>query len=275
LGDGIDSSTDIVTSLISFFTANIIAKPPDRTHPYGHSRAETIATKVLSFVIFFAGAQLAYTSIQKLFVPEEIAIPGAIAIWVTLISIAGKLFLAFYKFKAGKKTGSLMLIADAKNMRNDVVISLTVLVGLFVTINFNFGLFDVITGLVVSIWILKVAWDIFRETSLELMEGIEDKEIYNDLFNAVDEIKEANNPHRVRIRKMGSFYVIDMDIEVDGEKTVFEAHEICKKVETVIKSRIENVYDIIVHVEPLGNYEKEEKFGLSKVDSEILKSEEG
>ncbi len=269
LGDGIDSSTDIVTSLISFFTANIIAKPPDRVHPYGHARAETIATKVLSFVIFFAGVQLAYTSVQKLLIPEEITIPGIMAIWVTLISIAGKLFLAFYKFNTGRKTSSLMLIADAKNMRNDVVISVTVLIGLFVTINFNFGLFDVITGLIVSVWILKVAWEIFKETSLELMEGIDDDNVYSQLFAAVDNIENAFNPHRARIRKLGSLYVIDLDIEVEGRKTVTEAHEICKRLEKEIKLKIENVYDIIVHVEPLGNEEEEEKYGRSKKSGTI------
>ncbi len=264
LGDGIDSATDIVTSIVTLFTSKIVDRPPDKGHPYGHGRAETVATKALSFIIFFAGAQLAYLSIKSISSGAERSVPELYAIYFVIISIFGKAFLAFYKYKAGKKVNSSMLIADSKNMMNDILISFSVLLGLIFTFIFKMPLLDMITALIVSIWIMKVAFDIFLETSIELMDGLEDQTIYNKVFNATCGVEGVRNPHRTRIRKINTMYVIDMDIEVDGNLTVTEGHDISKKVHDCIQNQIENIYDVIIHVEPIGNEEETEKFGLSK-----------
>ena len=95
------------------------------------------------------------------------------------------------------------------------------------------------------------------------MDGINDPSIYNKIFEAVFSVEGVHNPHRTRVRKLSNMYVIDLDIEVNGDLTVHEAHEIAKKVEKKISENIDNIYDIIVHIEPLGNVEHREKFGLS------------
>ncbi len=264
LSDGIDSSTDIVTSAITLFTGKIISKPPDIEHPYGHARAETIATKLLSFVIFFAGAQLALSTIHRLIERQSIEFPSPVTVYVTLFSIAAKAFLALYKFRVGRKIGSAMLIADAKNMRNDIVISSAVLVGLIFTFVFRLPVFDPVTALLVSAWIMRVAFGIFIETNAELMEGHEDHELYRKIFLAVEEVPEAFHPHRTRVRKIGSMYIVDLDIEVDERLTVGDAHIIAQKIEEIIAARIENVYDVLVHVEPIGNIEQRERYGVSR-----------
>ena len=264
LGDGIDSATDIVTSIVTLFTSKIAARPPDEGHPYGHGRAETVATKALSFIIFFAGAQLALTTVRNLFVSTERGIPNFFAFYFVVISIFGKAFLAFYKYNAGKKVNSSMLLADAKNMMNDILISISVLIGLIFTYLLKMPIVDTVTALIISIWIMKVAFDIFLETSVELMDGLTDQTIYNKVFNATCGVEGVKNPHRTRIRKINTMYVIDMDIEVDGTLTVTEGHDISKKVHDCIQNTIENIYDVIIHVEPIGNKEETEKFGLSK-----------
>jgi len=264
LGDGIDSATDIITSVLTLFTSKIADRPPDEGHPYGHGRAETVATKALSFIIFFAGAQLALTTIKKIFVNSEGSIPDFFAIYVVVISIFGKAFLAWYKYKAGKKVNSSMLIADSKNMMNDILISISVLIGLIFTFVLKMPIVDTVTALIISLWIMKVAFDIFLETSVELMDGLEDQTIYNKVFNATCGVEGVRNPHRTRIRKINTMYIVDMDIEVEGNLTVTEGHDISKKVHDCIQDQIENIYDVIIHVEPIGNKEETEKFGLSK-----------
>ncbi len=194
VGDGIDSTTDIVTSLVILFTVKIISKPPDRGHPYGHNRAEAIATKILSFVIFFVGAQLALSTISRIIENKAYPIPSRLAIYVTLISIAGKLFLTFYHFTIGKKIDSSMLVANGKNMQNDIIISIGVLIGLLFTNILKISLIDSITAFIVSLWIMKTAFEIFLETSNELMDGIEDPSVYNKIFNAVCTVDGAFNP---------------------------------------------------------------------------------
>lgn len=263
VGDGIDSAIDILTSLLTLWVAKIIEKPPDEQHPYGHGRAETIATRILSFIILYAGIQLIITSVQDIITGKAGTIPGLMAIVVTLISIALKLFLAWYKHAIGKQENSSMLIADAKNMRNDVVLSAGVLLGLILTNTLALPMIDKIIAFFLGLWIIKVAIGIFVEENSELMEGVSDTGIYAVLFKSVSDVKGAYNPHRARIRKIGSYLIVDLDIEVAGELTVFEGHEIAKQVENSIKKSIDNVYDVLIHVEPLGNFEENEKYGLS------------
>ena len=263
LGDGIDSASDILTSGISLFASHLMNKPPDRDHPYGHGRIETIATKIISFIIFFAGIQLAGSSIRRLFSGETTKVTY-LAIIITGISIAGKLFLSIYKFAAGKKIKSLLLIADAKNMRNDIVISVGVLIGLLLGKLTGLFWIDSVTALLVSIWIIFVAFTLFRENEVELMEGHDNLMDYKILFEAVETVEGASNPHKVRIRRVGNQLIIDLDIEVDGELTVYQGHNIAANVEKVLKEVMPSVYDVQVHVEPTGNIEENERYGVSR-----------
>jgi len=267
-GDGIDSTTDIVASGITLFAARIIAKPPDREHPYGHFRAETIATKTLSFIIFFVGAQLALSTIRRLISGQHGGVPEIAALYAAGISIIGKIALTVLLVRSGKKLDSSMLRANGKNMQNDILISAGVLVGVLITQVFRLPLLDSIVALLISLWIMRTAFTIFMESNLELMDGIGDQTIYTAIFKAVDEISGAVNPHRTRVRRLGNMYIIDLDIEVDGNKSVTEAHGIAVQVEQTIKQRVDNVYDIMVHVEPRGNIEVNERFGITDLDGE-------
>lgn len=264
VSDGVDSALDVLTSTITLVAARITAKPPDVGHPYGHTRAETIATKSLSFVIFFAGAQLAISTVGKLITGEGHELPDRIALWVTIASVIGKAGLALYKYRVGRATSSPMLMADAKNMRADIVISLAVLAGLLFTFALHLPVLDTITALGVSIWIMWVAFGIFLETNSELMEGHPDPETYQRIFDAVKDVPGAEHPHRTRIRAVGGLYIVDLDIEVDGGLTVREAHRIAQQTEACIRGTIDNVYDVLVHVEPIGNVERTERYGLSQ-----------
>jgi len=266
VADGIDSSTDIVTSLITLFTANIISAPPDREHPWGHSRAETIATKSLSFFIFFAGAQLFISTVENLIARSTRDLPGEWALLATGISIIGKILLALNKYKAGKLTKSSMLIADAKNMRNDIILSLSVLVGLGLTYLFKMPLVDMVTGLLISLLIMKSAYSMFMETSIELMDSVTDHSVYTTVFNAATATPGVINPHRARIRKLNNLYDIDLDIEVSESLSLKDAHKIAIKVEENIKTALPEIFDIMVHVEPEGNVESGEQFGLKPED---------
>jgi len=184
---------------------------------------------------------------------------------VTAFSIFGKLLLSQYLNKQGKKLNSLMLIANAKNMKNDVLISCSVLLGLIFTIYLKIPILDSLTALFVSFWIIKISIELFGKTNEELMEGNSDTQLYKDIFGAVSKVYHAFNPHRLRIRKLGNLLIIEMDIEVDANMTVKESHMIAMKVEKSIKLDVQNVYDIMIHIEPLGN-EEDEKFGIKETD---------
>src|SRR4030042_5566886 len=105
LADGTDSASDILTSLITYFTARIMRKPPDPKFPYGYHKADTIATKALSFIILFAGLQLAINTTRTLIEGTERAMPDPIAVYVTIISIIGKFLLSNILRRKGKEPG--------------------------------------------------------------------------------------------------------------------------------------------------------------------------
>jgi cation diffusion facilitator family transporter len=264
VADGVDSSSDIITSIITLITARILTKPPNKKYPYGYDKADTIATKLLSFIIFFAGAQLFITTIRKLMAGGNTEIPSKWAIYVTVISILGKLFLAWHQSRVGKKTDSSMLIANGKNMKNDILISGSVLLGLVFIYVLKMPILDTIFALLVSLWVLWVAFKIFRETSFELMDGTKDCTIYERIFDAVETVEGAHHPHRVRARNMGHKVMIAIDLEVDGNLTLHEAHEIAHRVEESIKSKIDNVFDVTIHIEPLGDQKEEKALGIAK-----------
>lgn len=262
VGDGIDSATDILTSWITLFTARIISRPPDARYSYGYAKADTLATQVLAFIIFFAGAQLAISTVSQLVKGHVREIPSLLAIYVTVFSILGKLLLSLIHFRTGKRIKSAMLIANGKNMQNDVIISVGVLVGLFLTQVLNIPVIDKIVALLISIWIMRVGMKVFLQANIELMDGVKDPTIYDQVVKAVSRIKDAKNPHRMRIHQIGGAYMIACDIEVNGSITVDASHEIAKQVEESIKQEIGNVYDVMVHVEPAGNVERE-VYGVS------------
>ena len=262
LGDGIDSATDVIISIVMIFTARIVNKPPTRKYVYGFEKAESIATKILSLIIFYAGVQMLFSSVERLFSSEVREIPSAIAIYVTIFSIVGKLALALNQYKQGKKINSSMLIANAVNMRNDVLISAGVLIGLIFTFIFNLPILDTITGVVISLFIIKSSISLFMESNVDLMDGVKDETIYNKIFEAVEKVDGACNPHRVRSRQIGNMYLIALDVEADGNITLNEAHAITVEIEKSLKQTIENIYDIVVHVEPKGEMHAEEKFGI-------------
>lgn len=266
IADGIDSLSDIVSSVVVLVAARVIAKPPNVKFPYGYKKADTVATKVLSFMIFFAGAQLAYSTIRILVNGTAMETPGRLAIWVTLISILGKLSLAILLFRTGKKAESTMLTANARNMRNDILLSLSVLASLLFTVILEEPLIDRIIALLISLFIMYEGFRIFMKSNIDLMDGIDNTGVYDKLFESVHSVEGAHNPHRVRARKIGHYYMINLDIEVDPDLPVREAHDIAKNVEDSIKSNLKKIYDVMVHVEPLGNLEEDEKYGITETE---------
>lgn len=264
VGDGIDSAIDVVTSIVILYTSRILNRPPDMKYAFGYEKADTIATKALSFVIFFAGIEIFISAAKSLIYSEARQLPSILAIYVTILSILGKLFLAAYLHRQGKKTNSSMLIANAKNMKLDVFVSVGVLVGLLFTFALNSPWLDSISGLLISIYIIKSSIEMFMDSNVVLMDGVKDTSVYRKIIQAVEKVPGALNPHRIRSRQLGNLYMIGLDIEVDGKLSLYDAHEIAQTVEESIHKNIDNVYDIIIHIEPAGIEQEKEKFGIDK-----------
>ena len=275
LSDGLDSASDVVTSMVILFTSSFISRPPNSKYVYGREKAENIASTVLSFVIFFMGCQIVVSAGEQILFSEVRELPSALAVWVTFVSIVGKLLLAWYQFHQGKRADSSMLKANAINMRNDVIISGGVLAGLACTFLLDIPVLDPIIALLIGLYIIWSAVGIFRDANTVLMDGINDTSIYNKVIEAAESVPGAFNPHRIRSSQVGNAYNIVLDIEVDGQLSLTEAHHIAQNVEDCIKNRIDKIYDIVVHIEPKDSKHCEEKYGINKDMLTQLPSPEG
>jgi cation diffusion facilitator family transporter len=264
LGDGVDSSVDVLIAVMSLIVARIISRPADQDHPWGHGRAETVATALLASALFFAGAQLILNSGRDILLGAGRSAPSAPALIGTLVSIGGKALLAWTQYLFGKKAESAMLRASAKNMAGDMILSAGVLAGLGLSMVLKAGAIDSAAAILVGLWVIRSAIGIFMEANTELMDGGSNREFYRAVFDAARSVEGAGNPHRVRMRRIAGLWDIDIDIEVELNLTVSEAHRIATRVERAIKERVESVYDIMVHIEPAGYSHRREGYGLNE-----------
>ena len=264
LADGIDTGTDIITSLLTLIASKISNKPADESHPFGHEPAETIVTKVLSLVIIYAGVQVLKNAIQSIIIGNYMIENAKLVLWISLISIFTKYGLYKYKYRVGKRIKSSSFIADALNMRNDILTSFSVFIGIIFYLLFDITWVDPLVAIIVSIFIFRVGIKMFIETSDEFMGSSRELgEIYSNILEATKKFDNVFNPHKIRVRKAGYVYFVEMHIEVDEKLTIKEANDIASKVEKEIKQVNPYIKDVIIHVEPLGNKEKE-GYGLDE-----------
>ncbi|MDR3311585.1 MAG: cation diffusion facilitator family transporter, partial [Spirochaetaceae bacterium] len=171
IGDGLDTAADVVIAVMTLLVSRVISRPADAGYPWGHGRAETAATVVLSFIIFLAGASLAQRAIGQFRSGALSPVPGMLPLVVTGVSIAGKYLLSLSQDFFGKKAGSSMILANGVNMRSDIIISASVLAGLLLSRVFRLPVLDPVTAFLVSLWIMKSGVAVFLEGSTELMDG--------------------------------------------------------------------------------------------------------
>lgn len=264
LGDGIDSSTDVLIAIVTLVISGIVSQPSDKEHPWGHGRAETTTTLLLAFIIFYAGTQLIIRGITSIMRQDFSSDVSVLAVIAALISIGGKSILALIEFYYGKLADSEMVKANAQNMKSDIILSAGVLVGIAASRLLHQPLLDPIVACLVGLWVIKNAIQIFKQINLELMDGNTDNSLYQKLFAAASSVPGVTNPHRARIRKIAALFDIDLDIEVDPAMTVYDAHELSEQVEDAVRKEIPDVYDIVVHIEPAGSddHQRKEEYGL-------------
>lgn len=261
IADGIDSATDIITSFLTLVAAKISNQPADADHPFGHEKIETIISKVMSFVIIFAGYNVVHTSIERLKDPQPLTNP-LLVVAICLISILVKYFLYKYKYRIGQKINSPSFIADALNLRNDMLTSAGVFVGMLAYVVTGINWIDPVIAILVALFIFKVGLSIFFESSRELMDSsTELGALYKEIVKNLHQFKEVKNPHKIRVRKAGFVYFLELHLEVKPSMTVYHAHRLTEKIEQTIIKSISGMKEIIIHIEPYGN-RQEEGFGF-------------
>ncbi|MFN2747970.1 MULTISPECIES: cation diffusion facilitator family transporter [Bacillus] len=244
--DGLNNTTDIIASLAVLIGLRISQKPPDEDHPYGHFRAETIASLVASFIMMVVGLQVLYSSGETLFHPRETT-PDMIAAW-TAAGSAIIMFLVFiYNKRLAQKVNSQALYAAAADNKSDAFVSIGTFAGIFAS-QFNLAWVDTAAAFIIGLLICKTAWDIFRDAAHSLTDGFDIKNIsmYKETIQQVPGVGRIKD---VKARYLGSAVHVEIIVEVRSDLNISESHDIADEIER----RMQEEHSIVhshVHIEP-------------------------
>ncbi len=253
IADAVHSASDVAGSLAVYIGLRAAKQPPDKDHPYGHGKAESIAAIIVAVLLFLVGIEIGKSSIESFFHPIEA--PKAIAIYVVIFSIIVKEAMFQWKYRLGKKLNSDALIVNAHEHRSDVFSSIAALIGIGASIlggrlDIDWLVYgDPIAGLVVALLILRTAWKLGAESIHNTLDHVlhdEDTVKYRKIVESVAEVKEINELHA---REHGHYVIIDLKLSVDPYMTVEEGHRVGKKVK---KKLLEDslVQDVFIHINP-------------------------
>jgi cation diffusion facilitator family transporter len=250
IADGVESATDVLTSLAVLISLGVAVRPPDEDHPYGHGRFEILTGLVLGHVLTLTGVIIGWRSIAVMLGTHHT--PALYAIWPLAVSIVLKFFLSAYKMRTGKKIGSSALIADAWNDAVDILSGSVALiaVGLSVLNPVLFPLADPIGGVLVGFIIILLGFKVIRETTLHLMDTMPEPKTMKEIRSSALTVAGALGVEKCFARKTGLRYHVDLHLEVDPDLTVRDSHSIAEQVRNKVKADLPWVADVLVHVEP-------------------------
>ncbi len=256
LADAANSASDVVGSVAVLIGIRAAESPPDKDHPYGHGKAESIVSIIVSVLLFFVGFEIARSAINSFYEPIEV--PNVIAIYAVIFSIVVKELLFRYKYRLGKKYRSEALITDAWHHRSDVFSSFAALLGIGAAIvGDHIGIqwlayADPIAGLFVSILIFKMTWDLGKQSIHNALDHVLHDEDTVEMRKTVLDVAGVLKIDEFLAREHGHYVIIDLKIAVDPTITVKQGHAIGKSVkEQLVK--INHVHDVRVHINPISD----------------------
>jgi cation diffusion facilitator family transporter len=249
ISEAIHSSMDLMAAVIAFFSVKVSALPPDKKHPYGHGKFENISGVVEALLIFIAAGWIIYEAVKKLMepsLPESIGI-GTIVMFVSAVV---NFFVSRRLSKVAKETDSVALEADSLHLKTDVYTSLGVCVGLLLIWITNISLLDPIVAMLVACLILYESYSLLKRAFSPLL----DTQLPDEEIKTVEEIIRKHltanmGYHMLRTRKSGNMRHVDLHLELPGNLSVAESHDLCDKIENDIMSKIDHI-EVYIHIEP-------------------------
>lgn len=244
--DGLNNLTDVFSSIAVLTGLKLARRPADDNHPYGHWKAETIASLITSFVMLFVGIQVLYSSFNRI-IAGEIMPPEKITGWIGFIGAVIMMGVYFYNLVLAKKINSEGLKAVAKDNLSDALTSLGTTIAIIGTM-LGYVWMDGAMAIIVSIIIIKTGLGIFHDSVFSLSDGFNTADL--DRYKAsILSLPNVLSVKDIKARKYGANIYVDLTIIVDATLTVREGHQITENVERILRDSY-GIIDIDVHVEP-------------------------
>lgn len=251
ISDAIHSASDIVSTFVVMIGTKLAAKEPDQEHEYGHERLECVAAILLSVILFFTGVSIGYQALQAIVTAQysPLLAPGIIALIAAITSILVKEWMYHYTRAAAKKIRSTALMADAWHHRSDALSSIGSLVGV-IGARLGYPMCDSLASLVICLFILKAAIDIFRSAVEQMTDHSCQPELREQIRATALSTKGVLSVDLLRTRQFGSRVYVELELASDGSLSLNEAHAIAQAVHDTLESRYPEIKHCMVHMNP-------------------------
>jgi cation diffusion facilitator family transporter len=260
IADAAHSLSDFITDIAVIVGLKVARKPRDNTHNYGHGKIETLAAASIGLVLFVAACGIFWGGLQKVIAfyhGEGLPEPSKIALVAAIASIVLKEWLYRYTIACGRELKSEAVIANAWEHRSDAFSSIgtTIGIGGAIFLGGKWVVLDPIAAIVLSFFILKVAFDISYKNLNELLEASLDSETYRSIEEILISTEGVLGFHELKTRKIGNAMAADVHIEVDRDLNIVDAHEISTQIENRLKEICGENGHFSIHIEPCSDSE--------------------
>lgn len=251
ISDAIHSASDVFSTIVVIIGVRLSAKESDKEHPYGHERLECVAAIVLAMILFITGLGIGMEALKNIFSGNyaNLQVPGMLALVAAFLSIIAKEGMYWYTRYYAKMIDSSALMADAWHHRSDAFSSIGALVGIGGA-RLGFPIMDSLASLVIFVFIVKAAYDIFKDAMDKMVDHSCDEETEQQIYDCVMENENVLGIDLLQTRIFGNKIYVDVEILVDGSYTLQAAHDIAEEVHDEIEKNFSKVKHIMVHVNP-------------------------
>ncbi|MDD6340629.1 MAG: cation diffusion facilitator family transporter [Butyrivibrio sp.] len=251
ISDAVHSASDVFSTIIVMIGVTIAGKESDKEHPYGHERLECVASLCLAVVLAITGIGIGKAGFTKIISGNysDLAIPGVLALVAAGVSIVVKEWMYWFTRGAAKKINSGALMADAWHHRSDALSSIGALIGIFGS-RMGFPVMDALASLIICIFIEKAAFDIFKDAIDKMVDKSCPEEVVDKMKKAVMEVGEVKGVDDIKTRLFGAKIYVEVEIAVDANETLINAHRIAEEVHDHIEEVFPEVKHCMVHVNP-------------------------
>lgn len=251
ISDAIHSASDVFSTFVVIIGIKLSAKEPDKEHPYGHERLECVAAIILSMVLFITGLGIGLEALKNILHGNysDLQIPGILALIAAIVSIVSKEGMYWYTRYYAKKIDSSALMADAWHHRSDAFSSIGALIGIGGA-RLGFPIMDSIASMVIFIFIVNAAFQIFKDAMDKMVDHSCDDETEKQIYDCVMKNENVMGIDVLQTRIFGNKIYVDVEIQVNASYTLQVAHNIAEAVHEDIEENFPKVKHIMVHVNP-------------------------
>lgn len=253
ISDAVHSASDVFSTIVVIIGIKLASKEADKEHPYGHERLECVAAIVLAMVLFITGLGIGAEALKNIVQGNysDLQVPGILALIAAIVSIVSKEEMYWYTRYYAKKIDSSALMADAWHHRSDAFSSIGALIGIGGA-RLGFPVMDSIASLVIFVFIVKAAYDIFKDAMDKMLDHSCDEETEKQIYDCVMKNEHVRGIDLLQTRIFGNKIYVDVEIQLYASYTLEEAHNIAETVHNAIEDSFPKVKHIMVHVNPVN-----------------------